>query len=183
MEGVLRTLSVNAEAMAKRLSLGYTQATDLADAIMMATGLPYQSAHLVVGQLVAAAVEAGIPAQKISGEMIDMAAQTVIGHPLDIPTETLAQVLDSHAIVATRTGLGGAAREPMCAMFAECHGRLAELETWRADTERRLTVIEEDLITQARKLVNYPKEKRRPFGVTGRVHETVEGNPIPSQAS
>jgi argininosuccinate lyase len=182
MEGVLCTLNVNAEVMAQRVSLGYTQATDLADAIMTATGLPYQSAHLVVGQLVATAVEAGIPAQEISPEMIDMAARAVTGRPLDLPAETLAQVLNPHAIVATRTGLGGAAREPMYAMFAECHGRLAELETWRANTEHRLTGIEEDLISQAQRLVNHPKEKHRPFGVTGRVHETVEESPTPRQA-
>ena len=149
---------------------------------MMATGLAYQSAHQVVRQLVATAVAAGIPAYRISVEMIDTAARAVIGRPLDLPAEMLARVLDPHAIVATRTGLGGAAREPMCAMFAECHGRLAELETWRTDTERRLTMIEEDLIAQAQRLVNHPQEKHDRFGVAGGIHETVEGSPAPRQA-
>ena len=49
MEGVIRTLSVNDELMAQRAGLGYSQATDLADAIMLTAGLPYQSAHAVVG--------------------------------------------------------------------------------------------------------------------------------------
>jgi argininosuccinate lyase len=75
MAGVTGTMQVNVALMAERLGLGYSQATDLADVIMLTADLPYQSAHRVVGQVVAMAVEAGIPAVQISVEMINRSAQ------------------------------------------------------------------------------------------------------------
>lgn len=149
MDGVMRTLSANTELMAQRAGLGYSQATDLADTIMLTTGVPYQSAHSVVGYLVTTAIENGIPAEQISVEMVDSAAQTVIGRPLGLPPEVLAGALDPRAIVATRTGLGGAASEPVNAMIVECRQKLAELRTWYEQAERRLAGAEESLIDLA----------------------------------
>lgn len=149
MAGVMRTLKVNTTLMAQRAGLGYSQATDLADAIMLATGLPYQTAHRVVGQVVATAIEAGIPAGQISVEMIDEASYAVVGRALGLSPETVADALDPWAIVATRTGLGGAAPEPMEAMIAECRGQLTALKDWQAHTALRLADAEANLVRLA----------------------------------
>jgi argininosuccinate lyase len=159
MGGVMRTLAVNAALMAQKVGLGYSQATDLAEVIMLSTGLPYQNAHQVVGQVVATAIEKGIPAERISTRMIDEAAQAVIGRPLNLSPEALKEALDPRAIVATRTGLGGAAPEPMRVMIAECQEKLAQMETWRNETERRLATAEADLVNLAGTLVRSPRPK------------------------
>jgi argininosuccinate lyase len=151
-DGVMRTLAVNTTLMAQRLRLGYSQATDLAEAIMLSTGLPYQSAHRVVGQVIATAIEKGIPAERLSVAMVDEAAQAVIGCPLNLPPETLEEALAPDGIIATRTGLGGAAPEPVGVMIAECREELAWIEAWREETERRLEIAEADLVNLANAL-------------------------------
>lgn len=156
MSGVMGTLTVNVAAMAKRVGLGYSQATDLAETIMLTTGLPYQSAHQVVGQVVATAIERGIPAERLSTEMIDKVAQAVIGRVLNLAPETLADALNPRAIIATRTGLGGAAPEPMKEMIAGCQERQAEMQGWRDETARRLAMAEANLVSLAYMLSSLP---------------------------
>jgi argininosuccinate lyase len=149
MTGVMASLQVNAAMMARRSGLGYAQATDVADAIMLATGLPYQRAHQVVGQLVASAVEAGVPTEAVTAEMVDEAAKAVVGYRLNLAPEVLAEALDPRAIVGTRTGLGGAALEPMAAMLAECQEALNRLRSWREAREGQLLRAEEGLLALA----------------------------------
>lgn len=164
MAGVLGTLRVNAELMAQRAGQGYLQATDLAETIMLACRLPYQTAHQIVGQLVATAIERGIPAAQFTPELIDEAAGAVIGHPLRLPAQALAEALDPRAIVATRTGLGGAAPEPMQAMIDECRAALAQTQSWRATTQRRLAAAESALVRLATRLASSAARNDPLFG-------------------
>jgi argininosuccinate lyase len=152
MTGVIGTLRVNVERMAHRSCLGYSQATDLADVIMLTCGLPYEDAHRVVGQVVARALEQGVAAQQMSVQMVDEAARVVLGRALHLQPAVLAEALDPAAIVATRTGLGGAAPEPMRAMIDECRRKLAQVQRWRDDTEHRLGSAEAALVDRAREL-------------------------------
>jgi argininosuccinate lyase len=159
MAGVMRTLCVNVALMAERAGLGYAQATDLAEAIMLTADLPYQDAHRVVGQLVAMALERDVPAERISVDMVDEAAQAVVARALGLSPETLAEALDLRAIVATRTGLGGAAWEPMQEMIADCRKRVAEMKAWRDETGRRLLETETELVNLARELTRPDRDE------------------------
>lgn len=149
MAGVVSGLRANVELMARRAAEGYAQATDLADVIMLEAGLDYRAAHRVMGLVVRTAIEEGVPAQTITSDMLDQAAVELLGHPLGLPEATIAQALDPAAIVGTRTGLGGAAADPVRAMIAECRQRIAEAEGWRAETESRLAQAEETLVATA----------------------------------
>jgi argininosuccinate lyase len=151
MGGVVATLSVNPDRMAERAGLGYTQATDLAEEIMRTCRVPYQSAHRLVGHLVAQALEDGVPAEQITPEMVDQAAQTVLGRPLNLSPAILAEALDPRAIVATRSGIGGAASAPMEAMIEECHEGLRSVRAWRVDTGERIRTAQEALLLLARR--------------------------------
>jgi argininosuccinate lyase len=152
MAGVVGTLKANAPLMAHRTSLGFTQATDLADEITLTTGLSYKAAHHVVGHLVSLALDRGLQAKEITAELVDEAALAVLGHPLNLPPATLAQALDARAVVASRRGLGGAALGPMQAMIAECRQLVADEQRWRERVEHRLATAETDLVHLAREL-------------------------------
>lgn len=164
MDGVIGTMVVNAELMAQRTSLGFLQATDLADAIMLATGLPYQSAHRLVGHLVARAIESSLPAEQITVEMVDQAAQEALGHGLNLSPEVLAEALDPRAIVATRTVMGGAAPEPMEEMIAQCRVELARARTWQAETAQRLADAEAGLVHATTSLTEPLQHESLPWG-------------------
>jgi argininosuccinate lyase len=156
MTGVVSTLFFNGRLMAERVGLGYCQATDLADIIMLNAGLPYETAHRVVGHLVANALETGVPSDRITTAMIDEAAMAVIGRGLGLPPDAVEDVLDPVKIVATRTGLGGAAPSPMNAMIADCHERLRSVGVWRQSSARCLAEAESRLLGLAQELVACP---------------------------
>lgn len=181
MAGLMASLQVNSERMACRSGLGYAQATDLADVIMLDSGLPYRQAHRVVGELVAAAVEAGVPAEQITVEMVDEAARAAVGHELHLLPEVLAEALDPRAIVQTRTGLGGAAPEPMAAMMAECREALADLDSWRLEAETRLLKAEEELLKLADSLSAPLLRPDRPQRQPVRQHPKAKDNMHPAQ--
>jgi argininosuccinate lyase len=157
MAGVVGTLAVNAELMAQRASQGFSQATDLAEVIMQSCGLPYRRAHQIVGRLAAMVADEDLPARQITVGMVDAAAQEVVGHHLDLCPELLAGALDPWAIVATRTGPGGAGPEPMKTMIADCRELLVQIEVWQHATSKRLADAETDLLAQAHQMLLLPE--------------------------
>ena len=153
MSGVIRTLTVNADRMAEELRGGFSQATDLAEFIMLSTGIDCRSAYQVVGQTVRRASKAKLRGLDITPAMIDEASMEIYGRPLGIDANQLAAILDPKSIVDTRTAAGGAAPsvvEDMAVRYrvqASDMGRLAEgrLEGY-ADAEVRLIAQARDLI-------------------------------------
>ena len=72
MTGIMATLTVNATRMREAADEGYTTATAVADALVR-RGVPFRSAHHVVGSLVAQAEEAGLGLGEVTDGMIGLA--------------------------------------------------------------------------------------------------------------
>jgi argininosuccinate lyase len=72
MAGLIATLRVDAERMAAAASEGYTTATAVADALVR-RGVPFRTAHHVVGSLVAQAESAGVLLDQVPDAMIGLA--------------------------------------------------------------------------------------------------------------
>src|SRR3954452_15854981 len=72
MAGLVATLQVDAERMAAAASEGYTTATAVADALVR-RGVPFRTAHHVVGSLVAQAESAGVLLDQVPDAMIGLA--------------------------------------------------------------------------------------------------------------
>jgi argininosuccinate lyase len=72
MAGLVATLTVDADRMREAADEGYTTATAVADALVR-RGVPFRTAHHVVGSLVAQAEEAGVGLVDVSDAMIGMA--------------------------------------------------------------------------------------------------------------
>jgi argininosuccinate lyase len=149
MAGVVSGLKFNTALMAQRAAEGYAQATDLAEVIMQTAQVNYRAAHRVVGLAIRLALEHGVPAGEIPPALLNEAARQVLGHTLELPTDTLSSLADPAAIVATRQCFGGAAAEPVRAMLEECRASLSTCETWQAQTALRLAHTEQGLITLA----------------------------------
>lgn len=49
MEGMLRTMNIDVNQMNLKSSIGFTTATELADTIVRTTGIPFRTAHQIVG--------------------------------------------------------------------------------------------------------------------------------------
>ncbi len=153
MTGVMSTLTVHATIMARRTNEDYAQATDLAEVIMSTASIPYLDAHHIVSQVVRFAAEQRIPATGITRTMIDRVARRVIGRPLKLSKEDIKQALQPKQIIATRTGLGGAAPAAVKTMIAQSYTCIKETSRWNRLRQRHLADAERKLITLAQSLV------------------------------
>lgn len=103
MTGMVRTLTVNETAMRAAASRGFSTATDLADWLVRALGLPFRQAHHVTGALVAKAEKKGADLDALSlAEMQEVEPGI---------TDEVYSVLGVDNSVASRTSFGGTAPE------------------------------------------------------------------------
>ncbi|MCI0394625.1 MAG: argininosuccinate lyase [Chloroflexi bacterium] len=156
MAGVLRGLTVNTERATERAAAAFAGSADLAEIIMLEAGLNYRIAHQVVAHLVREALAQG--QTTVTPEMVAAAAQAVIGRPVELPAERLAEALDPAAIVATRQTPGGAAEAPMRAMLAGVQAILDGYSQWVQERIRRLEAAEANLLATAQALAIPPEE-------------------------
>jgi argininosuccinate lyase len=101
MTGMVEDLQPNAEAMLAAAAAGYSTATDLADWLVRAEGLPFREAHHITGRIVAAAEAKGVPLDQLP--LADMQAVS------PRITQAVYSVLSVQSSVKSRTSFGGTA--------------------------------------------------------------------------
>ena len=116
MEGMVRDMTANREALAAAAGAGFSTATDLADWLVRALGLPFRDAHHVTGSLVALAERRGCDLPELT--LADM--QAVHGGI----TAEVFDVLGVDKSVASRTSYGGTAPDQVRAQIARWKGLL-----------------------------------------------------------
>jgi argininosuccinate lyase len=110
MEGMVRDMTANREALERAAGSGFSTATDLADWLVRVLGLPFREAHHVTGTLVAMAEGAGVDLPDLS------LAQMQTVHPGI--TAAIFEVLGVHNSVASRMSHGGTAPAQVRAQIA-----------------------------------------------------------------
>ena len=142
--------------MWSELERGFTQATDLAEYVMVAAGVDYRTAYHVVGRAVRAASREGLRGLDITSEMLDDAASEVCGRRLGLDAAALAEALDPRRIVATRRATGGAAPGEVRSMAEEFSDHAARLRATAVEAQERYARAEERLVARARELAGAP---------------------------
>jgi len=99
--GMARDLEPDAPAMRKMAGAAYSTATDLADWLVRAAGLPFREAHGVTGRIVAMAEEKGVPLHKLTLAEMQAVDSRV--------SEEVYSVLGVDRSVRSRTSYGGTA--------------------------------------------------------------------------
>jgi argininosuccinate lyase len=103
MEGMVRGIAVNKDAMARAAKFGFSTATDLADWLVRELKMPFRDAHHVTGRLVAMAEEKKSDLPELLLEDMQTVHAAI--------TEDVFSVLTVEASVASRTSYGGTAPE------------------------------------------------------------------------
>ncbi len=152
MTDVARGLHFNVSLAEARLANGFATATDLAETITLETGLDFRTAHRIVGRLVREATQEKRQMRDLTTADLDAAAQAMIQRPLHLSQEAFAQALNPATAVAARQGIGGAAPEPLAAMFDACRATLAAHNAWREEAAARIAAAEENLLRGAQEL-------------------------------
>ncbi|HEY6379849.1 MAG TPA: argininosuccinate lyase [Candidatus Dormibacteraeota bacterium] len=150
MAEVVATLHVDAQRMFEQLEQGFSQATDLAEFVMLECGVDYRTAYLVVGRAVRSASEQGLRGLDVTGAMLDEAAEELVGRGLGLDGTDLTEVLDPQAIVRTRVAAGGAAPDVVRQMAASCRKAADDVARLASARAAAFTLAEERLLSRAR---------------------------------
>lgn len=110
MEGMVRDMTANRDALAAAAGSGFSTATDLADWLVRVLGLPFREAHHVTGALVAMAEKAGC-------DLPDLGLDEMRSVHPGI-TEDVYNVLGVENSVNSRTSYGGTAPAQVRAQIA-----------------------------------------------------------------
>ncbi len=115
-EGMVRDLEANEAAMRRWAGEGFATATDLADWLVRALGLPFRDAHLITGRIVALAEAKGCGLADLSLDELRSVEPRI--------TADVYSVLSVEASIASRTSYGGTAPDNVRAQIAAWRERL-----------------------------------------------------------
>jgi argininosuccinate lyase len=101
MEGMVRDMTANRASLETAAASGFSTATDLADWLVRALGLPFRDAHHVTGSLVALAERKGCDLPDLALADMQTAHSGI--------TDAVYSVLGVHNSVASRQSYGGTA--------------------------------------------------------------------------
>ncbi|ODN72389.1 argininosuccinate lyase [Methylobrevis pamukkalensis] len=117
MTGMIADMTVNEAAMRAAAGSGFSTATDLADWLVRAGGVPFRDAHHITGRIVAIAADRGI-------ELADVPLADMQAVDRRI-TDAVFEVLTVDDSVRSRTSYGGTAPGNVRAMVARWQARLS----------------------------------------------------------
>ncbi|WP_371226258.1 argininosuccinate lyase [Roseovarius sp. 2305UL8-3] len=110
MQGMVRDMSANREALAGAAGAGFSTATDLADWLVRVLNLPFRDAHHVTGTLVAMAEDQGCDLPDLTLEQMQSVHSGI--------NDTIFEVLGVENSVASRVSYGGTAPVQVRAQIA-----------------------------------------------------------------
>ncbi|MEM7318965.1 MAG: argininosuccinate lyase [Pseudomonadota bacterium] len=116
MEGMVRDMTANRDALERAAGSGFSTATDLADWLVRVLGLPFRDAHHVTGSLVALAEAKGCDLPDLSLRDMQSVHPEIISDVFD--------VLGVHNSVNSRVSYGGTAPVQVRAQVAAWKKRL-----------------------------------------------------------
>jgi len=125
MAGVVDTLTVHERTMLQAAEDGFGTATELADVIVRATGLPFRTAHGIVARTVSAALDRGLRAAEITADDIAAASEGITAERVLLDPAIVAEALDAARNIHVRTVSGGPAPELVRAAARRGAERLA----------------------------------------------------------
>ena len=116
MTGMVETVTFNRDAMRTAAMSGYSTATDLADWLVRAAGVPFREAHHITGRAVRLAEERGCRLDALSLGDLQAVDPRI--------TQGVFAVLSVDASVASRTSYGGTAPDQVRARIADVRREL-----------------------------------------------------------
>jgi argininosuccinate lyase len=103
IDGCVHTLKFNVQQLEKGSNAGFSTATELADSLVRITGMPFRSAHHIIGRIAA-------NGKKPTLQELDLIAQEIAGlKPSErgFSDRDIEKALDPKSNIAVRSGIGG----------------------------------------------------------------------------
>ncbi|MFI4997236.1 MAG: lyase family protein, partial [Hyphomicrobiales bacterium] len=145
MSEFMPVLDLDTELMRERAGAFWGQATEIAGALVREKGLPWRTAHQIIGILVRLCEDRSIAPKDVTAALIDEAAILYQGEPLKLGAAALKEALDPEKAVHRRTLYGGPAP-------SEVRTRMKEYQASLADHARKLEEARAPVVDGGRKL-------------------------------
>jgi argininosuccinate lyase len=142
---VLETLVVDKERMRAGFTRSWTTTSNLADIIVRETGLPFRTAHSVVGRLVRNCIQQDVLPAGVRSAHVDAAAREVIGRPLELSDQQVHDALDPWRFIETRVTEGSANPRIVREALDDARARLDVERRWLDDFTEQQTQASEKL--------------------------------------
>ncbi|MBK1786624.1 argininosuccinate lyase [Prauserella cavernicola] len=123
---VFRELTVDRDRMLAVVQRYWAQGADVAGALVREKGLPWRSAHQIIGIVVRYTEERGISPMETTVDLIDEAAVEYFGSPVGLSPEALRTALDPVENVRARMLYGGPAPSALRRELEEFASTLAK---------------------------------------------------------
>lgn len=144
IDGCVSALRFNTERLEESSGAGFSTATELADSLVRKTGMPFRTAHQIVGRIAASGRRPGM-------KELDSVALEIAGFKpseRDFGSEDLEKALDTRSNVAIRANTGGPAPSETGRMVAERLRQLSEREILVAERRDRVNRALEGLLQE-----------------------------------
>lgn len=120
--GMLSSAKFKGERGEELARANFSAATELADLMVRDAGLPFRTAHQIVGRAVTVALDKGMKAEDIDTHFLDEISQELTGQTLNIDNAVVKKSLNPQEIIQSRKVIGG----PAPSMVQEVIGNLRD---------------------------------------------------------
>lgn len=120
--GMLSSAKFKGERGEELARANFSAATELADLMVRDAGLPFRTAHQIVGRAVTVALDKSMKAEDIDTHFLDEISQELTGQTLNIDNAVVKQSLNPKDIIQSRKVIGG----PAPSMVQEVIGNLRD---------------------------------------------------------
>jgi argininosuccinate lyase len=107
LAGMVSTMKVDTEKLARAAGQYWTQATDLAAMLTQKAGISWREAHQVVAHLVREAVASSLKQEDLAPEHLDRVSERLLGRPLGVTQEAIRSALDPRQSLYNREAVEG----------------------------------------------------------------------------
>lgn len=145
LSAIVRDMRVETARMARSAGAHWAQVTDVASAIVAASGMDWRSAHQVVGAFVRMSIDAGAAPDAATLETLDEASRTITGKPSGLDPAGFAEAMSARAFVGRRTIYGGPAPSAVERERAQLLDRLSAAEDRERERAARIEAAAADL--------------------------------------
>jgi argininosuccinate lyase len=107
--GMLSSAKFQGERGEELARANFSAATELADLMVRDAGLPFRTAHQIVGRAVTVALDEGMKAEDIDAHFLNEISQELTGQTLNIDNAVVKKSLNPRDIIQSRKVIGGPA--------------------------------------------------------------------------
>lgn len=118
--------------------LTFMTATELANILVKKHGIPFRTAHKIVGALVKTLVDEGKSLKDLTPKLLEEASKKFLPHPVKISLKELREAVDPSIFVESHRVRGGPSKEEVKRMIALREETLTLSKRWVQEEKRRL---------------------------------------------